>query len=76
MALEVGQRFTFRDGQHTVSTGVITKLLPNLTDEEKEVMTLNKEKKIKFMEAKAAKVAAKAAPAAGKAPAKAAGKAA
>ena len=75
MALEVGQRFTFRDGQHTISTGVITKLLPNLTDEQKELMTLNKEKKVKFMEAKAVKATtAKAAPAAGKA--KAAGKAA
>lgn len=38
MVAEVGQRFTIRDGQVTVGTGVITKLLPSLTTEEKEIL--------------------------------------
>ncbi|KAJ8676014.1 hypothetical protein QAD02_011800 [Eretmocerus hayati] len=35
MVCEKGQRFTLRDGNVTVGTGVITDLLPNLTEEEK-----------------------------------------
>ncbi|OQV17482.1 Elongation factor Tu, mitochondrial [Hypsibius exemplaris] len=52
MALEVGQRFTFRDGAHTISTGVITKIHPNLTDVQKKVMDLNRTKKLLYAEGK------------------------
>ena len=48
MAMEAGQRFTIRDGASTIGTGVITKLLSNLTDVQKQVMALNKEKKEKW----------------------------
>ena len=36
--MEKGQRFTIRDGVVTVGTGVITNLLPLLTDEEKNTL--------------------------------------
>ena len=52
MVLEPGVRFTLRDGLHTISTGVITKVLTNLTDKEKEFMLFNKEKKQKILEGK------------------------
>ena len=45
--LEVGERFVLRDGVHTIATGVVTKLLPNLTDEEKLVMAMSQDKKEK-----------------------------
>ena len=52
MVLEPGIRFTLRDGIHTMSTGVITKVLPNLTEKEKEFMMLNRDKKQKLVEGK------------------------
>ncbi|XP_030766999.1 elongation factor Tu, mitochondrial-like [Sitophilus oryzae] len=36
MVLEQGQRFTLRDGSQTLGTGVVTKTLPMLTDEERD----------------------------------------
>ncbi|CAH1230631.1 elongation factor Tu, mitochondrial-like [Branchiostoma lanceolatum] len=35
MVMEPGQRFTLRDGNHTIGTGVVTKILPPPTPEEK-----------------------------------------
>lgn len=35
MVLEHGQRFTLRDGSTTIGTGVITKILPLLTEVQK-----------------------------------------
>jgi len=35
MVIEQGQRFTLRDGQVTLGTGVVTKVLPNLSPEER-----------------------------------------
>lgn len=36
MAIEQGQRFTLREGRITAGTGVITKVLPNLNEEERQ----------------------------------------
>lgn len=33
--LEQGQRFTFRNQTNTIGTGVVTKILPNLCEEER-----------------------------------------
>lgn len=35
MVLEEGQRFTLRDGSLTLGTGVVTKVLPSLTEDER-----------------------------------------
>lgn len=35
MVLEQGQRFTIRDGKITLGTGVVTKVLPLLSQEER-----------------------------------------
>jgi len=32
--LEQGQRFTMRDGSTTIGTGVVTKILPDMTPDE------------------------------------------
>ncbi|XP_055327502.1 elongation factor Tu-like [Paramacrobiotus metropolitanus] len=53
MVMAPGFRFTLRTGVQTLCTGVITKMLPNLTDNEKEFMSLNREKKLKILEGKA-----------------------
>lgn len=45
--LEAGQRFTIRDGVTTVATGVVTKVLPNMTPEEEVKMLKGKTKKEK-----------------------------
>lgn len=42
MVLEQGQRFTLRDGSITLGTGVVTKLLPNLKEEERLQITEGK----------------------------------
>lgn len=42
MVCEKGQRFTIRDGKVTVGTGVITELLPHLTDAEKSLLVEGK----------------------------------
>ncbi|KAF7282256.1 hypothetical protein GWI33_003052 [Rhynchophorus ferrugineus] len=52
MVLEQGQRFTLRDGMQTLGTGVVTKVLPPLNDEERELVTAGKkarEKKLAKM---------------------------
>ncbi|XP_072381867.1 elongation factor Tu [Diabrotica undecimpunctata] len=49
MVLEQGQRFTLRDGSQTLGTGVVTKTLPRLTEDERNSLTEGKkarEKKI------------------------------
>lgn len=50
MVLEQGQRFTLRDGVITLGTGVVTKVLKNLTELERMELTEGKkgrEKKAK-----------------------------
>lgn len=50
MVLEQGQRFTLRDGSVTLGTGVVTKVLPPLTEKDKIELTEGKkarEKKAK-----------------------------
>ncbi|XP_018561916.1 uncharacterized protein LOC108904031 [Anoplophora glabripennis] len=50
MVLEEGQRFTLRDGSQTLGTGVVTKTLPMLTEQERQSLTEGKkarEKKAK-----------------------------
>ncbi|XP_066995665.2 elongation factor Tu, mitochondrial [Anabrus simplex] len=42
MVLEKGQRFTLRDGALTLGTGVITKVLPSLTPDQKKSLTERK----------------------------------
>ncbi|KAL1498096.1 hypothetical protein ABEB36_008950 [Hypothenemus hampei] len=52
MVLEQGQRFTLRDGTVTLGTGVVTKVLPSLTEEER--IALTEGKKAREKKAKAA----------------------
>lgn len=50
MVLEQGQRFTLRDGSQTLGTGVVTKTLPSLSEQERQELTEGKkarEKKAK-----------------------------
>jgi len=47
MVLEEGQSFTVRDSSGTIGTGKVTKVKPNLTEEEYELMTMNKTKRAK-----------------------------
>ncbi|GJQ65066.1 hypothetical protein Trydic_g15933 [Trypoxylus dichotomus] len=42
MVLEQGQRFTLRDGNLTLGTGVVTKILSNLTEDERSAITEGK----------------------------------
>uniref|UniRef100_U5ESU5 Elongation factor Tu n=1 Tax=Corethrella appendiculata TaxID=1370023 RepID=U5ESU5_9DIPT len=42
MVLEQGQRFTLRDGNLTLGTGVVTKLLPQLNEKERMLLTEGK----------------------------------
>lgn len=42
MVLEEGQRFTLRDGSQTLGTGVVTKTLPTLTEQERQSLTEGK----------------------------------
>lgn len=42
MVLEQGQRFTIRDGSITLGTGVITKILPPLSDLDRVELTEGK----------------------------------
>jgi elongation factor Tu len=35
MVLEQGQRFTLRDGSLTLGTGVVTKVMPSLSEKER-----------------------------------------
>ncbi|KAJ8966910.1 hypothetical protein NQ314_003235 [Rhamnusium bicolor] len=50
MVLEEGQRFTLRDGSQTLGTGVVTKTLPLMSEQERQAITEGKkarEKKAK-----------------------------
>jgi len=49
MVLEDGQQFTIRDAAGTIGTGKVTKVHKNLTEEEKTLMMMNKEKRAKFL---------------------------
>lgn len=50
MVLEQGQRFTLRDGSITLGTGVVTKVLPDMS--EKERMEITEGKKAREKKAK------------------------
>lgn len=52
MVLEQGQRFTLRDGSITLGTGVVTKLMKSLTDEERIQLTEGKKARDKRVETK------------------------
>lgn len=47
MILEQGSRFTLRDRSHTIATGVVTKVLPDLSPEEKAKVEKGKTRKEK-----------------------------
>lgn len=53
MVLEQGQRFTLRDGSLTLGTGVVTKVLPPLTEDERLSLTEGKKAREKKLAAKA-----------------------
>lgn len=57
MVFEQGQRFTIRDGKMTLGTGVVTKVLPNLSPDDR--LELLEGKKAREKKAAGAKVAAK-----------------
>jgi elongation factor Tu len=56
MVLEKGQRFTLRDGMTTLGTGVITNISPNLSENDKTLLSEGR----KGIEKRAKKAAAKA----------------
>lgn len=47
MVLEQGQRFTLRDGNITLGTGVVTKIMKPLTDVERVELTEGKKARSK-----------------------------
>lgn len=49
MVCEKGQRFTLRDGAKTLATGVITNILPSLSEEERQKILEGKKKVVKQM---------------------------
>lgn len=53
MVLEQGLRFTLRDGSLTLGTGVVTKVLKGLTEEERIGLTEGKKARDKKAAAKA-----------------------
>jgi len=53
MVLEEGQNFTIRDNNGTIGTGKVIKMNKNMTEEEVELMGLNKTKRAKRLAAKA-----------------------
>lgn len=53
MVLEQGQRFTLRDGNLTLGTGVVTKILPQLTEADRVSLTEGKKARAKKLAAKA-----------------------
>jgi elongation factor Tu len=55
MVLEQGQRFTIRDGNTTLGTGVITKVMPKLTELERQLLHESKKNRDKIMTAHAEK---------------------
>jgi hypothetical protein len=64
MVIELGQRFTFRNANATLGTGVITQILPNLHEHERLALNDGRKGIQKYdtkIKEKAAKEAAKAA---------------
>merc|ERR1719238_19340 len=57
MVLEAGQHFTIRDHGGTIGTGKVTDIKENLTEEEKMLMQMNKDKRAKYLAKKAAATA-------------------
>ncbi|KAL3268068.1 hypothetical protein HHI36_007197 [Cryptolaemus montrouzieri] len=51
MVIEEGQRFTLRDGSQTLGTGVVTKVLPDLKDADKETLLEGKKAREKRLSA-------------------------
>lgn len=47
MVLEQGTRFTLRDGSQTLGTGVVTKVLANLTPDQRSQLTEGKKARAK-----------------------------
>jgi len=58
MVLEEGQHFTIRDSTGTIGTGKVINIDSNLTDEDKKVMVMNKDKRAKYMASKEKEAAA------------------
>uniref|UniRef100_T1J6F1 Elongation factor Tu, mitochondrial n=1 Tax=Strigamia maritima TaxID=126957 RepID=T1J6F1_STRMM len=48
MFMEQGQRFTLRSGSTTVGTGVVTKILPNMSPQERERLMMGAKKRAKL----------------------------
>lgn len=57
MVIEQGGRFTLRDGAQTAGTGVVTNILPNLTEFEKLHLLDSKRKREKRAEKEKAEAA-------------------
>lgn len=53
MVVEQGQRFTLRDGNMTLGTGVVTKMMPSMTEAERLTLTEGKKAREKKAEKKA-----------------------
>jgi len=47
MVIEQGSRFTLRDNKNTIATGVVTKVLPDLSPEERAKLEKGKTRKEK-----------------------------
>lgn len=47
MVIEQGTRFTLRDGSQTAGTGVVTKILPRMSDDERAHLLDSKKKREK-----------------------------
>lgn len=58
--IEKGQRFTVRTFGHTIATGVFTDVLPDLTQEQIDDITMGKKKRLRFQAEKEAREAARA----------------
>jgi len=53
MVVEDGQHFTIRDSRGTIGTGIVTEIHPNMTEEDKLLLLMNKDKREKYLEKKA-----------------------
>ncbi|KAK2708633.1 hypothetical protein QYM36_014285, partial [Artemia franciscana] len=57
--MEQGQRFTIRDGSTTIGTGVVTKILPRLSEMERKLLVEGKKFREKFLASQKEKEAKK-----------------
>lgn len=55
MVIETGQRFTLRDGAQTLGTGVVTKVLPDMKQQERDLLMEGKKARGKRLSAEANK---------------------